>query len=159
VLGVDILAQLGAACGAELAHSPLHPVAVARLIEAAGAERDPLVLAALGVAFSHRPDPRCLPLLAAWRRHADPDVRHGAAVGLGGVDESATYDVLIELSADPDAHVRDWATFGLARQTGADFPRLRDALAARLTDPDPDTRAEAVHGLARRGDPRAAPAP
>jgi hypothetical protein len=112
VLGVDILAQVGAASGAELAGSPLHPEAGSWLLELAGTEQDPLVLAALGVAFSHRPDPRCLPVLVAWRTHADPDVRYGVAVGLSGMPEPAAYDVLIELSADP------WRTSGTGRRSG-----------------------------------------
>jgi HEAT repeat protein len=65
-----------------------------------------------------------------------------------GVLKPAAYEVLIELNADVVPYVRDWATFGLASQIDAD-----------LTDPDPDTRAEAVCGLARRGGPRAKPAP
>jgi HEAT repeats len=158
VLGVDILAQLGAAAGGDLTRHVLHPAVLARLLELAGTEQDPVVLAALGVAFSHRRDPRCLPLLAGWRTHPEPDVRHAVAVGLSAMHEPAAYDILIELSADPEPYVRDWATFGLARQTDADFPRLRDALAARISDPDRDTRTEAVYGLATRGDPRAIPA-
>lgn len=62
---------------------------------------------------------------------------------------------LITLSVDPEPQVRDWATFGLGRETDRDFPRLRDALAGRLGDDDPDTLAEAIHGLAVRGDERA----
>jgi HEAT repeat protein len=62
---------------------------------------------------------------------------------------------LIRLSADSEPKVRDWATFGLARQTEQDFPQLRAALADRLADDDPDTLAEAIHGLAVRGDEQA----
>ncbi len=64
-------------------------------------------------------------------------------------------NALIELSADADAKVRDWATFALGTLAEADSPALRDALAARLDDADEDTRMEAVHGLALRGDERA----
>lgn len=59
------------------------------------------------------------------------------------------------LSTDRGPEVRNWVTFGLARQTDRDFPQLRDALAARLGDDDPDTLAEAIHGLAVRADARA----
>ena len=64
----------------------------------------------------------------------------------------AALDALIELSADPEPGVRDWATFALGTLAPQDTPALRDALAARLDDPDDDTRLEAVHGLALRGD-------
>ena len=62
---------------------------------------------------------------------------------------------LIELSADPDEHVRDWATFGLGTQLDVDDGDLRAALVDRLSDPFLDAREEAAVGLARRRDPRA----
>jgi HEAT repeat protein len=59
---------------------------------------------------------------------------------------------LITLSADPEAGVRDWATFGLGVQIDIDTPEIRAALRARLYDPDGDTVGEAIVGLARRKD-------
>jgi HEAT repeat protein len=62
---------------------------------------------------------------------------------------------LIELSADPDEHVRDWATFGLGTQIDVDDGDVRAALVERLSDPFLDAREEAAVGLARRRDARA----
>ena len=78
--------------------------------------------------------------------------RHGARGPLG---QAASSRALIELSGDPDAAIRDWATFALGTLAEHDSPALRDALAARLDDGDADARIEAVHGLAVRGDARA----
>ena len=75
------------------------------------------------------------------------------------VPARTTLAALIALSADPEAAVRDWATFALGTLAEQDSPALRDALAARLDDPDEDTRLEAIHGLALRGDDRARPSP
>ena len=85
----------------------------------------------------------------------DTYVREAVAFALGGRPGEETLQALIELSADADAKVRDWATFALGTLAETDSPALRDALAARLDDPDEDTRMEAVHGLALRGDERA----
>jgi len=79
----------------------------------------------------------------------------GAAARVTGLDDDLAVETLIELSQDEEAHVRDWATLGLARQIERDTLELRDALLARLGDPDEDTRAEALAGLAERGDERA----
>lgn len=84
-------------------------------------------------------------------------MRHAVAFGLLGLPQRAALDILISLSTDPQPQVRDWATFGLARRSAADFGALREALVRRLADPDLDTRAEAIHGLATRGDRRATP--
>lgn len=91
--------------------------------------------------------------------HPDPGVRLDATHALyscaGEPAAQRAIDALIALSADPDADVRDWATFGLGTEIDADAAGVREALAARLDDPHLDVREEAAVGLARRGDARA----
>lgn len=154
-LAADVLGQLGAAPGRAAADGPFRPESLALLLAMARGESDPDVLSSIAVGFGHIGDDRSLATLIRLHTHPDPDVRYGVVFGLLRCpDAAAALDTLITLSADEDARVRDWATFGLARQTGMDFPRLRDALADRLGDDDADTRLEAVHGLATRGDER-----
>jgi HEAT repeat protein len=92
--------------------------------------------------------------MARVATHPDPEVRWAVAFALNRSQEPEATALLIELSADPDAEVRDWATFGLGTQRVDDSPELREALFARLTDEHRDTRCEALLGLARRGDER-----
>ena len=106
------------------------------------------------VALSHLRDPEAIVPASRFRHHPDPDVRHGVVLALTGHEEEQALGVLIELTRDPDAHVRDWATFALGSQVDVDTPELRDALVGRLSDEDDDTRAESMVGLARRGDRR-----
>ncbi|MEV4514516.1 HEAT repeat domain-containing protein [Dactylosporangium sp. NPDC049525] len=153
VLAADILSQL--ALSQQLSGDTLHEPVLRLLLDAMTREQDPAVLHAIAVAFGHRKDPRGIEPLRRHIAHADPEVRYGVVFGMLGLPDRAALDVLIVLSADPDDKVRDWATFGLAQQSAADFPALRAALLARIDDPDPETRAEAIHGLAVRGDPRA----
>ncbi|MCG5214002.1 ankyrin repeat domain-containing protein [Streptosporangium soli] len=62
--------------------------------------------------------------------------------------------LLIAMTEDPDAEVRDWATLGVAGLERND-ELVTGALLARLDDPSLTTVAEAVRGLADRGDARA----
>jgi hypothetical protein len=95
--------------------------------------------------------------------HSDPDVRLAVAWVLPSLThgDDPTIEMVnaaIELSADPETGVRDWACFALGTQWRAvDTVNLRDALAARLDDSDPETQSEALVGLAYRRDPRALP--
>lgn len=75
-------------------------------------------------------------------------MRYAVVFGLFGIDDDLAVQTLIELSADVDPQVRDWATFGLGVQIDRDDPAVRHALMARLEDPDIDTRGEAIRGLA-----------
>lgn len=117
-------------------------------------ESVPAVLESIGVALGHLRDRRAIPLLLPLLNHPDSDVRFGVVLGLTGHDAPDAIAGLIRLSRDEDAHVRDWATFGLGTQTDADTPDIRDALFTRTTDSDDDTRGEALVGLARRKDTR-----
>lgn len=60
---------------------------------------------------------------------------------------------LVELSADPDRDVRNWATFGLGL-VNADSGTIRDELMARVCELDDEISGEAIVGLAKRGDIR-----
>jgi methionyl-tRNA formyltransferase len=132
------------------------PEASAALLGRIGAEEhDPRVLAVIAEAFGHLGEPWGLSWLLAQRRHPDAVVRDGVAAALAGRSDQLAVDALIELSADPEAAIRDWATFALGTLAAKDSPELRDALAARLDDSGAEARIEAVHGLALRADTRA----
>jgi HEAT repeat protein len=73
-------------------------------------------------------------------------------------DDPAAIEVLLKLTADTDADVRDWATFGVGVQGDGDSNEIRDALMLRLADQDQDTREEAILALAKRKDRRVLPA-
>jgi HEAT repeat protein len=118
-------------------------------------EGDPRVLAVIAEAIGHLGEPWGLSWLLRMRRHPDAEVRGGVASALACRTNPLAIDALVELSADRDPAIRDWATFALGTLADHDSPALREALAARLEDGDPDTRIEALHGLALRGDPRA----
>jgi hypothetical protein len=89
-------------------------------------------------------------------RHPSPAVRTAVAIALpslsGGADDDEVVRALIILTQDPNAVVRDFATFSLGSQTDADAPSVREALRQRLDDDDAATRDEALIGLARRAD-------
>jgi HEAT repeat protein len=132
------------------------PAASAALLEEMGdREAHPRVLAVIAEAFGHLGEPWGLSWLLRLRRHPDAGVRDGVVSALAGRANPLATDALIELSADPDPAIRDWATFALGALAPQDSPALRDALVARLDDADPEARIEAVHGLALRGDERA----
>jgi HEAT repeat protein len=92
--------------------------------------------------------------MAALKNHPDAGVRFGVVLGVSCHEDDLAIQTLMELSADPDADVRNWATFGLGSQIDSDTPAIRASLVARLTDEDADTRGEALVGLARRQDQR-----
>lgn len=98
-------------------------------------------------------EPAVIGPLVRLARCGDPDVRWQVAVGLGRARDR--YDgrgvaTLVELTADADAGVRDWATLELGSVVPFDTPEVREVLVARLDDPVPDVRGEALVGLARR---------
>lgn len=145
----DVLGQLGTPRPTE----ELKLRCANALLEMIETETQPEVLHALGVALGHLGDSRAVLAMAPFATHASEDVRLGVVLALS-VHEAGV-DTLIQLSADPDQDVRNWATFALGSQLEqVDTPALRDALVARLTEADLEVRGEALLGLALRRDPR-----
>ncbi len=132
------------------------PEASAALLERMGErEADPRVLAVIAESLGHLGEAWGLAWLLDRRRHPDVAVRDGVVAALAGRSDPRAVDALIELSADPQPAIRDWATFALGTLAAEDSPELRDALLARLGDADEEVRIEAAYGLALRGDTRA----
>ena len=146
--GANVLGQLG------IPDRTFPEACLRTLLSMLGGENDHDVLRAVLVALSHLRMPEAVVPASRFRHHPDPDVRHGVVLALTGHEEEQALGVLIELTRDPEAHVRDWATFALGSQVDVNTPELREALVGRLADGDDDTRAEAFIGLARRGDRR-----
>lgn len=117
-------------------------------------EKEPIVLAAIAIAFGHLNDPRAIPLLAPLKKHSDSDVRYGVVHGMSRHKDKLAIQTLIDLSKDSDMDVRNWATFGLGSMIDIDTPEIRKALFDRSTESDREIRGEALVGLARRKDNR-----
>jgi HEAT repeat protein len=150
-LGADILGQLGVPVRT-FPEPCLH--ALLGMLED---ESDPHVLNSVLIALSHLSRPEAIVPASRFRCHEDPGVRYAAVHALTGHEDPRAIRSLIELTRDTDAHVRDWATFGLGAQLDLDTPEIREALAGRLADGDEGARSEAILGLARRRDPRVVP--
>lgn len=146
-LGADMLGQLGVP-------ERVFPAESCSLLRGLLEDADDRVLRAALAGLSHQSDAKAVPLVARLSGHPDPDMRYAVVLALTAYESASAIECLISLSRDPDAHVRDWATFGLGTQMESDIPQLRDALADRLEDPDDDARGEALVGLARRKDQR-----
>lgn len=148
-LGADILGQLGVP-------DRMFPQQCSRILFAMlDTEIDADVLQSIFIAFSHLSEPKVIGVAAKYAEHPDSDVRYAVVHALTGHEEQAAINLLIQLSNDLEAYVRDWATFGLGTQVELDTSEIRNALAARLNDSDDNARGEAMIGLARRNDPRA----
>jgi HEAT repeat protein len=154
--GADILAQIGKS--AEHPDNSFPDESFAVISGLLAHETEPLPLQSGICALGHIEDVRAVRLLLDYRAHPDPDVRFALATALGHfADDSLAIPALIELTADTDADVRDWATFGLGVLGKKDTPEIRDALLARLSDPCDDAGEEAMIGLAMRRDLRVLP--
>jgi HEAT repeat protein len=154
-LGVEILGLLGGS-GSDPKRA-FREETVVLLLELLAREHEPRVLESLGYAFGHLDEPRGIGPLCALADHPEDRVRLAAVHGLMHHQDERAVRALIRLSADEDADVRDWATFGLGTQIPLDTPAIRDALHARLHDTHSDTQEEGMYGLAMRLDVRAIP--
>lgn len=163
-LGIDVLGRLAIRpADAEEARHHLLKVARERGAEAPGNIRWSIAhaLGSLGnVLDGTSVDEDAALLLAQFCQDADADVRWQVAAGLGALlspdtePSSALVEALIELTRDPDAEIRSWATMAIGSQLVSDGETIRNTLLDRLHDDDIEVRGEAVVGLAARSDPR-----
>jgi hypothetical protein len=167
-IGADLLAQIGPRSFEQ--HPAEVEVAVDELLHLTSPEEDEDVLcSAIIAAGSLRRDSLRRAVLTNVH-HTSVKVRIAVSIALpslanAGVrhdgrwidaaEDPAVIGALVALSRDPEAAVRDFATFALGSQLDANSDNVREALAARLHDSDLPTAGEALVGLARRQDPRA----
>jgi hypothetical protein len=152
--GVDAIAQFGFADG----EKPYLERTLPLLQKMVTTEGNPQVLRSVLAALGHQGDPRALPNVLDILGRPDHKRTMTDPIALADVlppDHEEGLALLISMTEDEDSEIRDWATSGLAG-LAADTPRIREALAARLSDSDLRTVAEATRGLADRGDERAA---
>ena len=135
--------------------------AAAKLVtDLADAEEDHEVILAITEVLRMARDPIGIPVLTRLKDSSDRDVRLGVAMALPscrtfdrGEDLTSISKVLVELTKDEDAEVREFATFGIGTLLeNVEGQDISDALVSRITDDDLGTRWEAILGLARRGD-------
>ncbi|MBF8189919.1 ankyrin repeat domain-containing protein [Nonomuraea sp. K274] len=151
--GVDAIGQFGFADG----EKPFLERTLPLLQKMVTTEGNPQVLRSVLAALGHQGDPRAVPYVLDILGRPGHKRTTTDAIALADVlppDHEEGLALLISMTEDEDSEIRDWATAGLAG-LAADTPRIREALAARLTDPDLRTVAEATRGLAVRGDDRA----
>jgi HEAT repeat protein len=123
-------------------------------------DSDPGVVGAAAMGLGHRlcyknDTSRAVAALVVHSHSPHAEVRYAVVHALLGDTDPVAIVALIELSADEDSDVRNWATFGLGSQIDIDTPQIRETLALRLSDGDYEVRSEAIAGLAGRGDERA----
>jgi HEAT repeat protein len=147
-VGADVLAQIGPADVHGIRPFAQESVSVLRALLA---DSDDAVLASAIHALAHHrhADVRDFRGLA---RHESQAVRYAVVHALTGHNQPEAITLLIELTTDVEATVRDWATFAIGTQCDVDSPEIRTALTGRLMDADDDVRGEAMVGLARRRD-------
>lgn len=106
-------------------------------------------------ALQHIERERAASQIIPLAKHEDENIRHAVACGLGAVDTPEAQEVLLMLMTDRDPDVRNWATFGIGRQSDVDTDQIRAALAIALSDDDEEVAYESIIGLGRRRDSRA----
>lgn len=153
--GADVLAQLGRT--SETPSTRFAEDAYAVLTELLQRETciQPLDSAITALRFIENPS--VVPLMASFGSHTSADTRFSVAFALGQFpDDPLSVQILLQLMADVDDDVRDWATFGLALGN-SDSPEIREAFLRCMADSDEDVSEEAIVGLARRKDERILP--
>ncbi len=151
-LGVDIVAQLDYELPLE--ERPYRVGAISLLSRLLATDQDIGVLRACGSAFGQLGDHGNPDELLAQRHHADESVREKVGFGIHVTPaDNRAIDVLLELSRDPVARVREWPLLWFSDPELAAVPRIWRRLVEALDDEDLTCRAEAMCALATGSHP------
>ncbi|GHU19415.1 hypothetical protein FACS189475_06600 [Betaproteobacteria bacterium] len=157
IIGIDVLAQLGAAVGVK--RKPYEKQALHLYFKLLGKEENTKVIWSILYAIGHNAYHGLtlaqIKQLSRYKTNKNSIVRHALVMALSCVNKASAIDVLIGLSSDKSDYVRDWATFSLGQQIETDSEEIREALWKRVNDKHRDTRCEGIYGLAKRKDARA----
>ncbi|ATB31048.1 HEAT repeat domain-containing protein [Melittangium boletus] len=146
--GADILGQLG------MDEDAFHEERLRLLVALVRQEREPCVLDSAVSALGFLDDARVVPDLVKLKAHPSEEVRRSVARSMPPAATSEGIAALIELSADANRDVRNWATFSLGSVCEADTPEVREALLRRVSETDLEIQGEALLGLAARKAPQ-----
>lgn len=149
ILGIDILAQLGA---------PKRPYLL-EMIDIyfkimTDIENDEEILESLLFALGHNNQnltPQQIAKLCSLYQHDHSFINQSLIHALGFIDVPMVIDILIQLSQDSKVNNRDWATFYL-KESKRNNKKIRQALWNRIYDQNKKVRLEAIMGLAKRKD-------
>jgi hypothetical protein len=146
-IGVNVLSQLGSD------KRPFQKETVKLLFEMLKKEENPKIIYAILVAIGHnneRLTKSHITQIEKFKYSRSSDVRFGLVRALSSCKHKYADDILIFLTHDKHADVRDWATFSIGSLSESNDPKLIAALWERVNDRDEDTRYEAFTGLAMR---------
>lgn len=155
-LGADILGQLG--FYVDFTNLPFKEQTIPILLKLSETENNIKTLQSIIFALGRMKDEKAIQRILKLKNYAHEDIRFAVVHGLLTIDEIDAIKALIELSADSDEDVRNWATFGLGSQIETDTEEIRNALFARTGEKGSEVcgeiRGEALVGLAVRKDKR-----
>jgi HEAT repeat protein len=147
IIGVNVLSQLGSD------KRSFQKETIKLLFEMLKKEENPKIIYLILVAIGHNNERLTKSHIAKIEKFKDSrssDVRFGLVMALSRCKHKYADDILIFLSHDKHADVRDWATFSIGSLSESNDPKLIAALWERTNDRDDDTRYEAFTGLAKR---------
>ena len=151
IIGIDILAQLG--FKPRFNQKEIVEICFSLLEK----KQNPKVLESILFAISHNNEilkKDHILTLTKLKTHSYCIVRYGLVHALSGLEQKDAIETLIELSADRDLYIRDWATFSLGTQIETNDDSIIKVLWERMNDKSELVKFEAIAGLAKRHDKR-----
>lgn len=151
IIGIDVLAQLG--FNPRFKQNETIEICFSLLEK----EQTPKVTESILFAISHNNEilkKDQILALTNLKTHSYCIVRYGLVQALSGLEQKDAIEALIELSADKNQDIRDWAVFSLGTLIETNNDSITKVLWERTNDSNESVRFEAIAGLAKRKDKR-----